>query len=468
MKKPSPVALGPRLSGLFAIVLLGGITPFLDTTIVNVSLHSMAGELSATTSVIQWVSTAYLLALMMTVPITAWATRRFGAKTIWLAGLAVFGASSIACSLAPNLVLLVLSRVLQGVGAGLVQPTMVNILLTQADKDQRAGVFIATSNVAVVVPIFGPTVGGFVVGTLGWRWIFLINIPLCLAAMVLAQWKIPKAKNDAPSSLDWVGLVLLASALGLIIYSLSQMGSQRRFSLGELALLSGGLILLAGFISWGLRKKRRAIMDLALFKTQSFKVGALLRFLSGFAIFGGTFLIPLFIQQVGGLPAETVGMLLAIQGLGVVAIRWIGRPMERLGSRRSVILGFWLVILATAGLSLGSHFPGLPMIALILFVRGTGLGVINVSISVLAYDEIETADIPNANSAIRILQQLGGSFGVAVLALIIDAQGLPNLSTYHFAFWSSIAIVAVALAFTRYLPKGGMATLPLADAGSRT
>jgi MFS family permease len=180
-----------------------------------------------------------------------------------------------------------------------------------------------------------------------------------------------------------------------------------------------------------------------------------LRFLSGLALFGGTFLVPLYLQQVHGMSALAAGMILSLQGIGVILIRWVGKPIDRLGPKNSVLLGMLLVSMGTLAFTQAGTLAGPALLGLSLVIRGTGLGCVNVAISILAYQDLKHEEIPHGSSAIRIMQQVGGAFGVAVLAIILEAQLVQTstVAAFTMTFCWSILFIVFALFLALLLPK---------------
>ena len=403
----------------------------------------------------QWVSTGYLLALTMTVPLTGWGAKRFGTKSVWMAGLALFLTGSILCGFAFNIQSLIFFRVFQGFGAGLMQPTMTTLLVQAASKEKRTSLFITMSNFAVIVPIFGPTVGGMIISMLSWRWVFFFNVPICITALILAGKEIHPVSDKEKIPLDFLGLLLLSPSLALILYSLSQVGLHHTLNQPDLVIFAAGLLLFIGFIVRTLLTSVEPIIDLRLFRSRAFTLSGILRFLSGLALFGGTFLVPLYLQQVRGMSPLTAGMILSLQGVGVILIRWVGKPIDRLGPKRSVLLGMLLVAAGTLAFTQAGIIASPVLLGLSLVLRGTGLGSTNVAISILAYRNLKHEEIPHGSSAIRIMQQMGGSFGVAVLAVILETQlaRTSNAAAFMTTFWWSIGFIILALFLALLLPR---------------
>ncbi|WP_202868415.1 DHA2 family efflux MFS transporter permease subunit [Kribbella sindirgiensis] len=279
---------------LAAVLVLGALAPLLDSTIVTVALHTLGANLHASVATVQWVSTAYLLALAMAVPITGWSANRFGAKRMWIVALGLFLAGSMLCGAAWNIGSLIAFRVLQGIGGGLMLPILQTLLMRAAGRDRIGRLMAVVTLPATLGPILGPVIGGVLVGHLDWRWIFYVNAPICLAAIILAVRTLTPDPPATAARLDVLGLLLVSPALAAIIYGLSQVSDHGFGQPAVLVPLAIGVLLLAAFV---LRRAAEPLIDLALFRTRSFAASTALMFLTGFGLYGAMLLLPLFYQQ---------------------------------------------------------------------------------------------------------------------------------------------------------------------------
>jgi EmrB/QacA subfamily drug resistance transporter len=444
---------------LTGILIVGALAPVLDTTIVNVGVDALGRGLHAPVSTVQWAITGYLLALGMAVPVTGWLADRYGAKRIWLAALALFFTGSVLSGAAWNAGALIGFRVLQGAGAGLMLPIM-QTLLVQASGGKDLGRLMATVSMpALIGPILGPVLGGLIIGNLSWRWMFYVNVPICLLALLLAWRHLPETPGRGDRRLDLVGLALLSPGVAAVIYGLSRLagagasaGPSGRAGLGGLAApgvwlpLAGGVVLLVAFVPHALRVPEPAI-DLRLFRVRSFAAAGGLLFLSGLSMFGAMFLLPLYYQQVRGAGVIAAGLLLAPQGLGSLATRGpVGRLVDRVGARPVVLAGLALTVLGTVWYALAGAHTSEVLLAVALVVRGAGLSAANLAVMAAAYQGLARDQVPHASSATRVLQQVGGAFGTAVLAVILarQAAGHPLAIAFDDTFWWSLAFTALA------------------------
>lgn len=453
----------PALRRLGGILVLGAIAPALDTTIVNVALASLGRAMHASVTTTQWTLTGYLLAMGIAMPVSTWASRRFGGKQLWLFSLALFVISSALSGAAWDMTSLICFRVVQGLAAGLMMPLVIT-LIVQAAGPRRLGRLIAIVSLpVVVVPILGPVVGGLVVNDLGWRWIFYINVPICLAAIALA-WRFmpwdesPKERNH----LDIVGLFLLSPGLALILYGVSQTTGRSGFvttaALGPLLL---GIALIGGFAAHALRTRQTPLVNLRVFRTRSFSAAASVFLLAGLSLYGPLLLLALYYQQVQGKSVLLTGLLLAPQGVGSLVPRTLaGRLTDRIGARPVVMVGLVLTALGTLAFALAGSHPNDWWLAGSLVVRGAGLSGATIAVMAGAFRDLPRAEVPDASTTMRIVQQVGGSMGAAVLALIVASQlsgthlntAATRAAAFGTAFWWAIGFSLLALVPALFLP----------------
>ncbi|MDN3358808.1 MDR family MFS transporter [Actinomadura sp. DC4] len=456
---PRTERLDPALLKLAGILIVGAMAPLLDSTIVNVALGTLGRDLHTSLAAVQWVVTAYLLALAMTIPATGWLAGRFGAKRMWLLSLALFLAGSVLCGVAWDAGSLIFFRVVQGIGGGLMLPIL-QTLLMQAAGGRQIGRLMSTITIpALVGPILGPVIGGLIVGGSSWRWIFYVNVPVCLVALALAWRGLPDdtPNDERPQPLDLPGLLLLSPALAAIIYGLSRVGALGGFGHAAVVVpLAAGLALLTAFTVRALRTTGTgSIVDLRLFRVRSFAASSALLFLSGLSMFGAMLLLPLYYQQVRGQGVVAAGLLLAPQGLGsLLTRRPLGTIIDRVGARPVVLAGTVLTALGTVAYAEAGPHTGELLLALSLVVRGAGLSGATIAVMAAAYEGLDRADIPHASSTTRIMQQVGGSFGAAVLAVILQRglAGHSEAAAFDQAFWWSLGFTALAVPVALLLP----------------
>jgi EmrB/QacA subfamily drug resistance transporter len=422
--------LDPALVRLSLVVILGAIMSILDTTIVNVAIDTLSRDFHSPLSTIQWVSTGYLLALSIVIPLSGWSVERFGAKRMWILSLVVFLVGSILSGAAWSAESLIVFRVIQGIGGGMIMPIGTS-LMAQAAGPQRIGRVMSILGVPMLLaPILGPVIGGLIVTSVSWRWIFYVNVPIGIVAVAVAIRMLPSEKIELKPRLDLLGLLLLSPGLASVVYGLSQLGSSG--STQSVALpISIGIVLIVAFALHALRRspgrngrlRPQALIDVRLFGDRGFLPAALTSFGFGAALFGALILLPLYYQVVRGDSALAAGLLIAPQGIGAALVMpRAGRLADRLGPGTVVPIGLLIVILGTLAYTMVGATTSYWFLAVALFVRGIGFGFTMMPAIAAAYQNLEHAQVPRATAAINILQRVGGSIGTALLAVILERQ----------------------------------------------
>jgi EmrB/QacA subfamily drug resistance transporter len=340
-------------------------------------------------------------------------------------------------------------------------PVLQTLLVNAAGPGNLGKMMSLVSLPALLGPILGPVIGGVILSQLSWHWIFWVNIPFCVVGLVMAWRYLAPTAPKKSSHLDVVGLALLSPSLAALIYGLSQAGSHGGF--GDSAVLlpvAIGVVLLGGFVVHALRTKL-PLLDLRLFAVRSFAASNLLLSLSGLFIYGAMLLLPLYEQQVRGQSALAAGLLLAPQGLGMLLTRgYAGRLTDRIGARPVVLAGFLLTIAGTLAYTQAGVNTNELLLGSSLVLRGAGLGMVTIPIMAAAFLGLRSDQVAHASIATRITSQLGGAFGAAVFALILQTQlaaqaagGLAGRATaFDNAFWWSIGLTALAIIPALFLP----------------
>lgn len=451
----APVA--PGVWPIAWTTLVGGLGVLFATTIVAVAVRPLAGILGVPLSTIQWISTGYLLALAVVIPIAPWAQQRLGGRRLWIGGLALFGAASVASALAWDATSLIAFRVLQGAAGGLLMPLMTTLVMQAASGTGLARVMSVVSLPAVLGPILGPVLGGFLLDTLGWHWLFLVAVPFTLAGIALALRYLPRDDVTRPVPLDGVGFVTMALGLAAVLLGLSDASRDGGFGHPDVLVpLLVGLALLAVFARRTLHRPGEPLVDLRLLRHLPLASSTLLLFLSGFALYGAMLLIPLYFQQLRGLTALTAGLLLIPQGVGSLLSRSVAAWLsERFGARWVVLGGFAVVAVGTLPFLGATESTDLALVGAFLLVRGVGLGAVTVPLMALAFEGLARDEVPHASVISRIGQQLGGAFGTATLAVALQAAlaaADEPATGFQVAFWWATGFTVAAVGLALLLP----------------
>jgi EmrB/QacA subfamily drug resistance transporter len=482
MPEPSTTddRLDPALIRLAATVMLGAIMVILDTTIVSVAIHALGNEFHTSLSTISWVTTGYLLALAVVIPLAGWSVERFGATRMWNVSLTLFVAGSALCGVAWSAGALIAFRVLQGLGGGMIMPICMT-LLAQAAGPRRMGRVMSIIGVpTLIAPVLGPVIGGLIVDHLSWRWIFYVNVPIGVIALFLSWRVLPRGdRGSAHHRLDVPGLALISPGLAALVYGLSEAGNGGGFGSAKVQTgIAVGLVLLVGFVVHAVRRED-ALLDLRLFRNRSFSVSSVTTLMIGAMLFGAMFLLPLYYQVARGQSASDAGLLLAPQGLGaMIAMAIAGRVADSRGPRAVVPIGMALALLGSLAFTQIDGHTNEGLLALAMFVRGLGFGASMMPAMGAAYATLEPAAVPRATTTLNIVQRVGGSLATALVAVelthavahrVPGARGTGALAesagtklpgpiadrvgeAFGVTFWWIVALTAVGLIASLFLP----------------
>jgi EmrB/QacA subfamily drug resistance transporter len=417
-----------------------------------VALATLGRDLHAGISEIQWVVTGYMLSLAAVIPVSGWAAERFGAKQVYLVSLALFTAASALCGLANSPTELIIFRVIQGIGGGMILPVG-QLMMAQAAGPERMGRVMSIVAVpAMLAPILGPTLGGLIVDNISWRWIFYVNVPIGAIA-VLAAWRtLPRVAPKRTHPLDVRGLILMSTGLPIFTYGLAEIGSTGSFTSPKVIVsIVLGLGLVGAFAVHALRT-RYPLLDLRLYRRPTFSSASLAMFCLGAALFGGMILLPLYWQTIRHESVLDTGLLTAPQGLGMALVMPLaGKLTDRYGGGPLALAGVTFTALMTIPFGFVGVHTSVSLLSVAMFLRGVGIGFAFMPAMAAAFASLDRSELPQATPQLNVLQRVGGSIGTAVLAVILQRAlvGSHSLSAaasaYGTAFWWSAAISALAI-----------------------
>jgi EmrB/QacA subfamily drug resistance transporter len=442
----------PYVWKIAGVVILGMTMSILDTTIVNVALDTLSHDLHSPLSQIQWVVTGYLLSLAAVIPLTGWAARRFGAKRVYLASIALFTLGSALCGLSDSTTSLTIFRVLQGIGGGMIMPVAQMIMAEVAGPKRMGRVMGIVVMPAMLAPILGPVVGGLILQNLHWSWIFFVNVPIGIIAMAIGWRMLPESDLGEPGKLDWIGLLLLPISMTLVIYGLAEIATKESFTAPVvLGPIIAGLLLVVAFI-WHALHVERPLLDIRLYANRVFAAASFTTFGLGAALFGAMILVPLYYQEVRHESIILTGALVGPQGLGMLLVApWIARMTDRFGGGRVAFVGVLMLTLSSLPLAFIGVDTSILYISVILFIRGIGIGLSFIPTTTVAFAALRTDQLSDATPQLNVMQRVGGAIGVAVLSVVLQRASAGATTptelagAFGTAYWWALGICAASL-----------------------
>ncbi|MFC6491015.1 DHA2 family efflux MFS transporter permease subunit, partial [Nitratireductor sp. GCM10026969] len=309
-----PPRIPARVWRIAAVTGAGAFMAMLDSTVANLALETIRADLGATLPVVQWVASGYLIALAVSLPATGWLGARFGYGRVWAASLLIFVAASVLCALAPGPSSLIAARFIQGLGAGLMVPAGQAVIGATAERNQLGRLMGVLGFVVALGPALGPAVGGFLLEAVSWRWLFWINVPIGLAALLAARGLVPPGARDTERTLDLHGLAFLVFGLPLLLYAATKTGTDK-ISIGLVTACLLGAGLVAAFVVHALRM-RHPLIDFKPIRRPAFAAAVATAGLTGVNMYGGLLLVPLYLQLPAAQGAGETGLMLLAMGLG--------------------------------------------------------------------------------------------------------------------------------------------------------
>ena len=427
-----PDKLDAQVLKIAGVVVLGMIMAILDVTVVAIAIPTFQDDFNASYAMVAWTMTAYTLALAIVIPITGWAADRFGTKRLYLAALTFFVLGSVLCSMAWSVESLIAFRIIQGFGGGMLMPIGMTIM-TRAAGPQRIGQVMAVLGVPMLLgPIGGPILGGWLIEIASWHWIFLINLPLGIIALLYAWLVLPTDKPQPAQTFDLVGMLLLAPGLAAFLYGVSVTPEEGTIASAKVLVPAlAGIALIVGFVFHALRKTN-PLIHLTLFKNRQLTFAVISMTLFSIAFMGAGLLFPSYFQQVRGEETLATGLLLAPQGIGAMLTMPIaGKLADKTGAGKIVVVG---LIMSALGLFTFTQLTAGTSYWLLLgslFVMGLGLGATMMPIMTVAIQTLTDHEIARGTTLMNIVQQVAGSIGTAVMSVVLTSQMLshPEIGT---------------------------------------
>ena len=403
-------------------VMFGTFMEVLDTTVVNVSLPHIAGDLSASVNEATWALTSYLVANAIILPITGWLAKFFGRKRLLLLSVSGFTIASFLCGLAPTLPLLIVFRCLQGAAGGCLQPLSQAVLLEAFPPQDRGKAMGFWGLGIVVAPILGPVLGGWLTDSYSWRWVFYINIPVGVACFLMTKafiWDPPYIQNAKAGRIDYWGIGFLAVAIGAVQVMLDKGEEVDWFSAHLIQILC--FVCIIGFLAFIVRelRAREPVVHLSVFKDRTFAIGVILMTCVGFVLYGSMVLLPIWLQTLLGYPALQAGIALSPRGMGsFIAMPIVGFLLAKGDPRKFLGAGLLISAWTMFALSRLSLDAGYWDFFWPQFIQGISLGLLFVPLTTITMGRIAREEMGNATSIFNLMRNLGGSFGIATVATL--------------------------------------------------
>ncbi|GHO72941.1 putative MFS-type transporter YhcA [Ktedonobacter sp. SOSP1-85] len=408
------------------VVIFGIFMSILDGTIVNIAVPRLETAFGSDLNSVQWVLTAYTLAQGVATPLTAFLADRIGTRRLYILALAGFTLGSVLCGLSWSLPMLILFRIMQGVAGAFLSPLAITLLYREFPPQERGTVMGALGIPILLGPALGPTIGGYIVTYMDWQLIFYINLPIGILGVLLAFFFLREGEIVPDKKFDIPGFLCSSIGLALLLYGLSDASTDGWTSPIVMGSLIVGIVLLIAFVVVELRLSRRneqPLLDLTVFADRSFSTSSIASILVTFALYGGLFLIPIYLQNLRGLSAYQAGLVLLPQALAsMVAVLIGGRLVDRIGVRAVVIPG--LIILAIAMWLYTSLNTSIPIgdFQWLLILRSFGIGLCMQPLSVSALANIQPRRLSQASSVSTTLRFVGSSLAVAIIATLVQSQ----------------------------------------------
>ena len=432
--------------------MVASISTILAATIINVAFPALIKELNVGHDSLQWIATGFLAATTTTMLATAWLVERFGQRRTFVGSLLVFLGASLLGAGSGNVEWLITARVLQGAASGVLQPLAMIVLFDAFPIEQRGRAMGMFGFGIVLAPAIGPTVGGILVQAFGWRSIFLMSVPFCIVGIGLGLRFLSGRGHDRPrQGFDWAGTALLIGCL-LALLNVPVIGHRSGWvSVSLLADLAAGVVLLLAFVAWEFRA-RAPLLALRLFANRSFRSASLVAFAYGLGLFGTTYLIPVFVQDIAGYSPSRAGYLLMWPGLALaLAIALAGRATDRFQPRVVVTIGLAFFALSSLLFAFAGGSTSFWLLTLWLLIGRVGLGMIIPALNVGAVQALDAQYVAYAAASVNFVRQLGGAIGVNLLAVMLEWRlGAHNeaggaVSAFHECFFVVTMAFAAAL-----------------------
>jgi EmrB/QacA subfamily drug resistance transporter len=453
-EKPSPDRLDPRVWKIIGVVIIAPFMTQMDSTIVNVAFSSIRDDLHSSISNAQWIISGYLLALALMLPLNAWLVDRVGVKRLYLFCFTAFTLASFLCGAAPTILTLIAARILQGMAGGLLAP-LAQLMMTRVAGRQMVRVVGYATVPILLAPLLGPPLAGAILKVASWRWLFYVNLPIGVLAIVLAAIFIPRDEVvPQRRPFDLMGFLTLSPGLACFLYGFDQFSHRQGSSF-----LILGILLIVSFFWIARRKKEKALIDIELFKIRTFSVATITQFLSTGIMYCGQFLLPLYLISGAGLSPTNAGWVLSAMGIGMLCIYpMMGHLSDRFGCRAVSSSGVLVNFLGTLPFLWMAHTEySMPAAIGGLVLRGMGQGATGLPSIAAAYASVPKEKLSYATTSVNIVQRLGGPILTTVLSVVVSysvpAHSVSRFHSFEAPFVALIIFQLFVFGSAIQLPK---------------
>jgi DHA2 family lincomycin resistance protein-like MFS transporter len=461
---------------VIALLLVSTFVVFLNETIMSVAIPHLMADLGVAASAAQWLTTAFLLTMAVVIPVTGFLLQRMNTRPIFILSMSIFSLGTLLCAVSPGLELLVLGRVIQAVGTAIMMPLLMTTVMTLVPPEARGKTMGNISIVMSVAPAIGPTIGGFILANLEWRWMFILVLPIAVGALALGFRKIQNVSTPRYAPLDVFSVILSAFAFGGLIYGLSSFGESFAHAAEPSAIpvwapILVGVVAMVAFVArqLGLQSDNKALLDLRVFQSRNYTVSVSLMLIAMMALFGTVILLPIYTQNVVGLNTLETGLLLLPGGLimGLMG-PFVGRWFDRVGPTVLAVPGTILVSVVLWALTLVGQDTSVWALMAGHIVLSVGLALIFTPVFTSSMGSVRMELYSHASAVLGSVQQLAGAAGIALfIALMtirtaaLTAEGLDPVEALAggirsaFLVGAVISLFAIVAAFFIRKPEGG-------------
>lgn len=419
------------------VVTIGAFMTLLDSSIVAVAISTIMSAFNTDASTVQWVSTAYLLALGIATPLAGWLGDRLGIKNLYLAALVTFVAGSLLCSLSWNISVLIIARVIQAIGGGMITPTTLAMVYRLVPREKIGAAMGIFGMAGFIAPALGPTVGGYLVEYANWQWIFTINLPIGIAGFALAYFIVPEFRAKDPGKLDLAGAACSTVMLFCLLLALSKGGDWGWLDERTVLLLGVSFFAFVLFVVIELSTEK-PLLDLRVFKFRSFTMGNFVIIVSMVGLYVGTFYFPLFLQKGKGLGAMDAGLLMTPAALvSAVLMPITGRLYDKVGPRPLVLVGLSLLAIITYLFHTLNLATATVTVCLWITLRGAVSPFTNIPAQTASMVDIPTELVSRASALTNVIARISSSFGLTILTALFTNRQAFHQARYAWTLTAS-------------------------------